>query len=193
MAWNTQGLQCAGLSYWQVKPKWRMIVSQEAAMRQEKASSFLECDNGDQQLYLWCWKKAKFIWSLSRGQYWAVHRAGAGLGGQWEPQRTLRVGMLAPPSISPAWGFPPCLLDQNMTTGFLLCPSQALSGPLAFSRVRQAESLFWVRAESLHMYKVHLPVAFWPGPRSNPGRLLREPAHPLFQPSLSCSNVRFES
>ena len=41
---------------------------------------------------------------------------------------------LAPPSISPAWGFPPCLLDQNMTTGFLLCPSQARSGPLAFSR-----------------------------------------------------------
>ena len=106
MAWNTQGLQCAGLSYWQVKPKWRMIVSQEAAMRQEKASSFLECDNGDQQLYLWCWKKAKFIWSLSRGQYWAVHRAGAGLGGQWEPQRTLRVGMQAvsplPPTSSPA-------------------------------------------------------------------------------------------
>lgn len=100
---------------------------------------------------------------------------------------------LAPPSISPAWGFSPCLLDQNKTTGFLLCPSQALSGPLAFSRVCQADSLFWVWAESLHMYKVRLPMAFWPGPPSNPGSLLREPAHPLFQPSLSCLNVRFES
>ena len=100
---------------------------------------------------------------------------------------------LAPASISPAWGLFPCLLDQHMTPAFLLCPSQALSGPWAFSRVCQAESLLWVQAKSLHMYKVRLPVASWPGPPSNSGSLLREPAHPLFQPSLSCLNVRFES
>lgn len=69
-------VQASAIGRGSVKPKWRMIVLQEAAMRQEKTSSFLQCDNGDQQLYLWCWKKAKFICSLSRGQYWAVHRAG---------------------------------------------------------------------------------------------------------------------
>ena len=49
---------------------------------------------------------------------------------------------LAPASISPAWGFFPHLLDQYMTPAFLLCPSQALSGPWAFSRVCQQRASF---------------------------------------------------
>ena len=190
-------------------------------MRQEKASSFLECDNGDQQLYLWCWKKARFIWSLSRGQYWAMHRAGAGLGGQWEPQYPLRAGVQAVPpypslkpcsSLHKSLFFLPASAAAAGSSKHFPCmgffpppprsihdacfPSLPLPGTewtLSIFKGVSAESLLWVQAESLHMYKVRLPVASWPGPPSNSGSLLREPAHPLFQPSWSCLNVRFES
>ena len=122
-------VQASAINRGSVKPKWRMIVLQEAAMRQEKASSFLECDNGDQQLYLWCWKKAKFICSLSRGQYWAVHRAGAGLEGQWEPQCTLRAGVQA---VSP---LPP---TSVVPTSLYLCPCIVSSHTKSYRHLSQS-------------------------------------------------------
>lgn len=54
----------------------------ESSNEARKDLKFLQCDNGDQQLYLWCWKRPSSSAASAEANIEAVHRAGAGLEGQ---------------------------------------------------------------------------------------------------------------